>query len=153
MCMCTLRVSCLWGDPSPAQTVSSLSSCSCAWLLHLLPSSIWAGAFIPGDSHKVFIIFWMTLEADSIPNSSLSLWLWLAPGKNKMGFRYYYTKLFCWLRTQDFLRVQKRDVAGGQVSSANSSLGPLLFFWEPCHWARTSTYSKGSALTMIPDFV
>lgn len=80
----SLRVSCLCGNPSPAFTVFFLSSWSCAWLPHLPLASDWAGAFYPGGSHQVFIILWKILEADSILNSSLSLWPWLALGSRKI---------------------------------------------------------------------
>lgn len=123
----SFKVSCLCRSPSPDLTVSSLSSLGCACLPHLPPSLILAR-----DSHKVFIVPWMTLEANSIPNSSLSLWLWLALGSKKNtkqnGFHLLSCKLFCWLKTQDFLWGQKRGVASGQVTSVHSSLRLLLFF-------------------------
>lgn len=91
-------------------------------------------SILSGDSHKIFIILWINLNADSILNSSLSPWLLLAPGSIKdtqqNGFHLLFCKLLCLLKTQDFLHGQKKDVAGWQVSSAASNLGyPLLFSW------------------------
>lgn len=78
VCACgSLRVSALAGTHL---LLSQGSCCPHGAVLGFL----WAGAFYPGDSHQVFIIPWMILEADSILNSSLSLWLWLALGSRKI---------------------------------------------------------------------
>lgn len=141
--------------PSPALTVPSLSSWSCAWLPLLPLPSIWTGAFTPGDCWKVFIILWMTLEADSIPNSSLSLWLcliqraWRTQNKTVLQVSSAVVQSsFAGSGPKTFSCHLMKSMTGGQISSTTPTLGLCSFSQEALHWVRNSTYPKSSVLTV-----
>lgn len=95
----------------------------------------------------------MTLEADSILNSSLSLWLWLALGSTKDAEQNGFDLLLCkvFLLAQETRLPLRPEERYGRWSDffPNSSLGPLFLFLGTISLSQNLHLSKSSELTFL----